>query len=388
MIKIAPIFCFFTLAMFMAGTVSAETFVVGPGQRYAVPSDAAAVAANGDTVEFVAGEYHGDVVVWNQDNLTLRGLGAGAHLFADGHAAEGKGIWVIKGKNILVENLKFSGAKVSDRNGAGIRHSGINLTIRNCTFQDNENGILANKGSGEVRIENSIFSNNGHGDGQSHNIYVGQIDRLTIEASYFHHAYIGHNVKSRARETYISYSKIMDGADGQSSYLVDLPNGGLAVLIGNVLQQGPQSENSSLISYSAESQNSKSGELYLINNTLVNDRHSGLFLNVATPYARVHIQNNIFLGKGNISNRQLRDISNLRLKNDSSFFLNRGVFIDRDGYDYHLAPGSLAIDAGSDPAVAGLKYKHPRSEYRHVAQLADRPTIGPLDIGAFEYAGK
>ena len=64
---------------------------------------------------------------------------------ADGAAAEGKAIWVIKGNNTRVANIEFSGAKVRDKNGAGIRQEGINLTVMGCYFHDNENGILAGR---------------------------------------------------------------------------------------------------------------------------------------------------------------------------------------------------------------------------------------------------
>jgi hypothetical protein len=54
----------------------------------------------------------------------------------------GKGIWVISGNDTVVENIEFSGAAVPDANGAGIRFEGVNLTVRNCYFHHNQNGIL------------------------------------------------------------------------------------------------------------------------------------------------------------------------------------------------------------------------------------------------------
>jgi len=49
---------------------------------------------------------------------------------------------VIRGNDVIVENIEFSGARVPDRNGAGIRPEGRNFTVRNCRFYDCENGIL------------------------------------------------------------------------------------------------------------------------------------------------------------------------------------------------------------------------------------------------------
>ena len=38
-----------------------------------------------------------------------------------------------------------------------------------------------------LEIEDSEFGDNGAGDGQSHNLYVGTIERFVVQGSYFHH---------------------------------------------------------------------------------------------------------------------------------------------------------------------------------------------------------
>ena len=148
---------------------------VGPTRQFAVPSEAAAVAGNGDIVEIDAGTYSGDVAIWRANNLTLRGVGAGRpHLRADGNAAEGKAIWVIKGHNTTVENIEFSGAAVAAQNGAGIRQEGRNLTLRRSYFHDNETAFLAgdNRRS-KIVIEYSVFSDSrSESPFAGHNIYV------------------------------------------------------------------------------------------------------------------------------------------------------------------------------------------------------------------------
>ena len=132
---------------------------VGPKREFKNPSEVADIVRNGDTVEIDAGTYVGDVAVWRHRNLMLRGVGGRAHLKAGGEHAEGKAIWVIKGKNTTVESIEFSGAKVPDRNGAGIRQEGRHLVVRDCFFHDNENGILASPDPRSVIVvEHSIFS--------------------------------------------------------------------------------------------------------------------------------------------------------------------------------------------------------------------------------------
>src|SRR5678815_5689730 len=125
------------LALAAVPAAWADTLLVGPQHALKTPSAAAKVARDGDVVEIEPGLYAGDAAVWTQNRLTLRGRGGRAHLRADGAHAESKGIWVLKGAETTIENLEFSGARVADRNGAGIRLEGPGLTLRNCHFHDN-----------------------------------------------------------------------------------------------------------------------------------------------------------------------------------------------------------------------------------------------------------
>ena len=124
-------------------SVYAKIWPVGPTQIYTVPSAVSGLVADGDTVEIDAGLYSGNVTKWFANRLVIRSKGNGyAHLEAAGNYAEGKAIWVIKGADCTVEGIEFSGCKVPDHNGAGIRQEGKNLILRNCFFHHNEMGIL------------------------------------------------------------------------------------------------------------------------------------------------------------------------------------------------------------------------------------------------------
>jgi len=221
------------LSLLSSGAADAATLQVGPQRVLKLPSEAAKVAKDGDVVVIDAGVYPGDVAIWPQNRLTLRGVGGRAHLDARGKAAEGKAIWVLKGNNVTVEAIEFSGARVPDLNGAGIRFEGANLTIRNSHFHDNEMGILTGANPlGDILIEGSEFDNNTVDYRRygrlGHNIYIGNVRRFTLRNSYIHDASIGHNVKSRAQENYILYNRIMDERNA-SSYLVDLNEEEMAI---------------------------------------------------------------------------------------------------------------------------------------------------------------
>jgi len=364
-------------------TVVTQPITVGLGKDYTTPAELAAanILQPGDIVEIDAGVYPADVAVWSTDNITLRGVGGMVHLRADGANAQGKGIWVINGDNTVVENIEFSGATVPDKNGAGIRHQGGLLTVRNCYFHGNEMGILTgNDENSELIVENSEFDDNGFGDGYSHNIYVGRIKKFTLKYSYSHHTYFGtdagHNVKSRAQQNFILYNRIMDESDGRASRQVDLPNGGRSYLIGNLIQQGAHATNSDMLGYANEGASNTIQELYVVNNTFVNDKHSGSFIHVnSTP--QLWVKNNIFVGGGSVPTG-----NNV----ENNLVTNNAGLIDPAALDYHLSDLSVAIDQGINPGIGADGFNlTPLFEYRHITQGGVRPIDSQLDIGAFEY---
>jgi hypothetical protein len=352
---------------------------VGAKRELKRPSAAAQIARDGDVIEIDAGIYDGDAAVWRQHRLTIRGLGGRAHLRADGVHAEGKAIWVIKGNDTTIEGVEFSGAKVPDHNGAGIRLEGAGLTVRDCHFHDNENGILtgANPAS-DIVVEHSEFAHNGFGDGYTHNLYIGHVRSFTLRFSYVHHALVGHNVKSRALRNHITYNRIMDENDGRSSYAIDLPNGGLSLVIGNVIQHGPATENSTIVSYGAEGLQHPLNELYFVNNTTVNDRPAGgrfLFIKAGTGAAR--IVNNVFSGQGEVSSGPGEVRNNVSLPKKD--------FVDRARFDYRLKAGAAAIGRAIDPGRADGFELRPSAEYVHKARKRPRSNSAKFDLGALEY---
>ena len=360
------------------------TLSVGPERILKRPSDAARIAKNGDTVVIDAGIYSGDVAVWRQHRLTLRGSGERAHLQAFGKSAEGKAIWVIKGNNVVVENIEFSGATVAHLNGAGIRFEGTHLTVRNVHFHDNQMGILTGSNPrSDILIEGSEFNDNTvdfrrHGK-LGHNIYIGSIRRFTLRNSYVHDAKTGHNVKSRARENYLLYNRITD-EHGASSYLIDLPNGGNAFIIGNLLRQSPGSSNWTAIAYAGEQNRDNPGQtLYAVNNTFVNDRTKGVFIHNHSK-ADVLSINNLLVGSVIALNGPGQQRHNLTTK--------YGGFVDRDAFDYRLLLSSPAIGRGIDPGMTSNGYSlSPKFHYRHPLRREGRRQRGPIDIGAYAFDG-
>lgn len=166
---------------------------VGPGKQSATLSAAVAASHNGDVIQVQAGTYTNDFSTINT-KVTIEGIGGMVNLVATVAPPNGKAI-LVTNTDATLTNIAFSGAKVADGNGAGIRYQAGNLPLNDCYFNDNQDGVLAaDNPSGSITINNSEFAHNGAGDGKMHNLYVGQVGRLTINNSYFHDAVVGHEI--------------------------------------------------------------------------------------------------------------------------------------------------------------------------------------------------
>jgi hypothetical protein len=358
---------------------------VGPTRAYKTPCAAIAAAHANDVIEIDAATYSGDVCVISIAGLTLRGVGGRPKLDAAGHSAEGKAIWVIRNPSTTIENIEFANAVVTDNNGAGIRHERGNLTIRHCYFDHNQDGILTGADStSDVVIEFSefAFSGNTPTPGQEHNMYIGAIHSFTLRGSYSHDVTEGNLVKSRARTNYILYNRIT-GEGGTDSYELDLPNGGRSYVIGNIIEQGASSPNHSIVEYGAEGiPSGRATDLFVVNNTIVNDANAGTFVfvggAVTTP---VTLRNNIFAGPGAVTTQAsaVLDANTTAADGDPKF-------VNRSAYDYRLLAGSPAIDHGSAPGSAFSVSLMPTLQYVHPMSTVSRATAGSaIDRGAYEH---
>jgi hypothetical protein len=188
-----------------------------------------------------------------------------------GVAAQGKAALVIKGDDATIEGLECSGIWVPDGNGACVRAEGANLTLRRVYFHDSQEGILG--GRGRVVIEDSVFERLGGdaelGLGQAHAIYIGhRADELVVRRSrVLASKEEGHEIKSRAKRTFIEDS-VVASLDGRDSRLIDVPNGGVVVVRGNVLEKGPSSSNPDMIGIGLE-RGRNSDIDHAVNSTLI-----------------------------------------------------------------------------------------------------------------------
>ena len=120
--------------------------------------------------------HYGLVTAENVHNIAILGQGT-----IDGNRTKRGGPKTVAIKlcqHVTIRGITFTGARVPDHNGAGIRAEGRNLTVENSRFIDNEEGLLAGVFTvSTITIRNSYFKGNGlcTGSGCAHGVYVGKI---------------------------------------------------------------------------------------------------------------------------------------------------------------------------------------------------------------------
>ncbi len=362
-----------------APAAQARVLHVGAGQRYRTPCQAIAAAHPGDEIEIDARDnraYRGDVCAWSTNRLTIVGVHGRAQIYAGGRNSEGKAIWVIAGNDTTIENIEFSGARVPDQNGAGIRQEGANLLVEHCYFHDNQEGILAGDNpASNIVIDSSVFARNGAGDGFSHNLYINHVRSFTLRYSYSTDARVGHLVKSRALRNYILYDRLT-GERGTDSYELDLPNGGLSYVIGTVIEQGASTQNSNMLAYGEEGDLNRDSHLYAVNDTFVNDLRHGDAIFVGSEVTQpVFAENDISTGSTSF-------VSQRTARTPHECVTSNPRFVDAARYDYSLKGSSPCRRAGVRPGSANGFSLVPRFQYVPVARHAAR-TDGGTVAGAF-----
>jgi hypothetical protein len=226
--------------------------------------------------------------------------------------------------------------------------------------------LTSNDPQAELIVENSEFAHNKRLDGHNHQLYAGGIGKLTVRGSYFHQGHIGHLLKSRAAVNHLFYNRFTDELGGTASYEVEFPNGGVAVLVDNVVQQSSTSENGILVSMGAEGYTWPKHALVLVNNTLVDNR----------PAERVFVR--VMQGEGKYGAPvAIKAVNNLLVGNPgkldaagpgeyrNNFNVDWDSFVRASREDYRLVPGSPGYGRAVDPGGFEGVTLRPTHEYAH-----------------------
>lgn len=256
---------------------------VGTGEEYGTLTAAVAASHNGDTIEVRPGTYVNDFPTVT-DSITIESVGGMANFVATEPPTNLKAILTVgtsapSNIDVTVIGLSFSGAAVDAADGAnaaGIKEQSGSLTVEDCLFQNNQMGILTgNLASSSITVENSEFAGQSTLSGYlAHQLYIGQIGSAVVENNLFLANSSGHQIKDRAETSLISNNVIDDGS-GQTSYDIDLPNGGNATVTGNTIVKGVNDPNTTVISYGEEGMIWSNNALTISNNIIDNQLTGG-----------------------------------------------------------------------------------------------------------------
>ena len=303
------------LSTFETRAAADITLTVGPGNYRTI--SAAVAAADADTnpnnyyvINVEPGIYKNDFPeVTRPMTIQVNPLKAGRQVLLQATVPlpNQKGI-ILTFASLRVNGLTFMGANIANSlggNGAGIRDqntaSPASLTVENSIFMGNQEGILTGYDTGEtITITNSQFKNNGNPDPNyfQHALYVNNAGSLTVSDSLFCGQLIGHNIKSRALTTNVMNNRIYDGqadaADGcragSSSFAIDIPQGGVALISGNQIVQGAASPNFKMVAYGEEGLPYSTNSLILTGNTFINYAPNSTGVYDPTPNCIVRVQ--------------------------------------------------------------------------------------------------
>ncbi|HET9641169.1 MAG TPA: right-handed parallel beta-helix repeat-containing protein [Allosphingosinicella sp.] len=240
--------------------------VAETGRSYGSLQDAVSAIGRGSgTIRIAAGRY-GECAVQEAGRVAFVAQVRGTAVF-DGGACEGKATLVLRGKSARVDGLVFTHVRVPDENGAGIRLEDGDLVVAYSRFTDGENGILTANGlPGSIAIDRSTFSGLGEGDG-THSLYVGRYGSLKVTNSRFERGVGGHYLKSRAPRIEVLGNSFDDSGGRRTNYLIDLSNGAVGRIAGNVFVHGTGKENyGTMISVAPEGAENRSAGLAVEDN--------------------------------------------------------------------------------------------------------------------------
>ncbi len=276
-----------------------RVLTVGAGKQFQTVAAALGASRDGDAILVDAGTYTNDFASVTT-KVSLYAVGGRVTMLATVPPPNQKGI-LVEETDLHIEGFTFQGVHIPDdegHNGAGIRVDNGNLSLVNCAFIGNQDGILTNGGQSiSVSIDHSLFDgNDGNGAGNIHAIYVGDVASFKMTNSTAENTLVGHEVKSRAQVNTIENNTIISGVGtGTGSYAIDLPNGGTSVIRNNTIIKGPNAENQNIIHFGGEGIPYAGSSLLVQGNLFSNTRNGavGVLNQTAIP---VTITDNVLDG--------------------------------------------------------------------------------------------
>ncbi len=299
----------------LGNVVSAAELTVGPGKAFARIEDGVAAAKAGDSVVVYPREknqpYEKVALQIRTAKLTIRAAGKDrVKLSGRGYDYSGAGkvpraiVQFNAGADgCLLEGFELSDAHNASHNGAGVRINQANdISVLHCDIHDNDMGAMSNGDGTDRTGRNQLFEScsihaNGSDKepGYNHNLYLGGTSVKLIACEIFKST-TGHNVKSRAHQTFILNCHIHDAANREID-LVDSADTAQphsdAVLVGNIIVKDFNcAGNRGVIHFGQDGGKEHDGALWLAHNSIITPFVSPV-VTLSAPKASAKLYNNL-----------------------------------------------------------------------------------------------
>ena len=293
-----------TLCLFSSSAIAKDWHVA----NFAALNNAVKAAENGDVVYIASGTYTPPATSYYKDLKVEKDL----HFIGDTNnrpvfvgptewidskgvshpAGVYKGIFSVSRNTATFENLIFKGAANTDRNGAGIRATSYGeLTVKNCLFKNNNNGVLVDHGHKGVSIYDSEFIGNGEGDGYSHGVYLHSA-KILVENSIFRDTKVGNQIKTLGEFSTTIRNNIIDDGVGNPSRAIDMTGGGDILIEGNTITRTANADNPRIMYYSAGRTDREAGDQLIVRNNTIYNSHPNAVLSVNATDKPITLENN------------------------------------------------------------------------------------------------
>ena len=288
-------------------TALAAVIQVGPGDTYAKiegaqPGDEVVIAPG--TYAFrvyltQAGTASAPITIHAQDPTNPPVWDMGSTLVENapgsyGGGDKGRGCWQISGgTNYVIESIVFKDCRTSTFDSAGIRYyEGASVTVRDCVFQDNDNGMTGGTQNSTAVVEYCEFDHNGNlaasSSAPTHNLYIYG-GTFTLRYSWVHDPVQGQNFHVRAQQATLESNWFARALSYEGDLMTDDDYAGGStftqsiVLRGNVFLEGSTQSNDGqmFVLYNDTQASGLTLHAHLLYNTFVGDGNHTAFLHLS-----------------------------------------------------------------------------------------------------------
>ncbi len=407
----------------LASGASAATLQVGPTRTYKNLGAVVSVVKPGDVVEVDGGATYPSV------HFTVPGTAA-AKITIRGIPVAGKRPIISGGNNAIEaqgDHYVFEGLEITGGTSRCFYHHADDITLRDSVVHDcPKQGILgADNDSGSLLLEYCEVYKCGGGT-QDHQIYMATDESthpgavFRMQFCYVHDANGGNNVKSRAERNEIFYNWLEGALYHELELIGPDPSGGVAEglkredsdVVGNVLVKVADF---SFVRTGGDGTGQSNGRYRFMNNTFIGAGPGSTAFRIFDGIDAIEMHDNVFFRAGGTFNLtrtvEAKWVAGAQIAGQNNWILTGMTaptgwtgtitgadpgFTNAAARDLTPTATSPLVDKGTTTTTGAAGHAFPsplpkplfhppRRKAIAPGSAEPRPTIGAIDIGAFEY---